>query len=260
MAGLAGSGAQRSRRWLFRALRPSGQGVGRALAQATRPGHPRRCEATEDRDKVMSDEGPKQPNEPTKGPAPNRQPQQRPQTPPFPKQQPPKLAASRARRRNGFLRWAQKPTAWFAVASAILNLVQAGWKYKPDILIAPAASIDQADALGTEFSFTNTGILPLENLTFGCLLKPNMRFENNAPGQQAVSKLPSRKTVTRNCSVHLLSGPFRLQIDHPESLRLQVYVKYKIPYVGWEMQSAADFSVRKSVGQSSYVLVPDYDG
>ncbi len=165
------------------------------------------------------------------------------------------------------LSWLKKPTSWVAIFASIFSIAQVFLKYYPDLNIQVAAITDKNDGLTTQFSYTNTGLLTVHDVRFGCIITPSqdyigkpfkLRTENNTPGQESIELLPRNRTVTRNCLVSTISGPIVITNLRNAPYIVEVYAKFKLPFISRDFTRSTIYSVRKNVQDGSITLVPDY--
>jgi hypothetical protein len=143
--------------------------------------------------------------------------------------------------------------AW-KVASVIFGIIALAIAWRPLITIEPSVNLDTSEPLGMQFKITNSGKLPLSDVSFGCLFNMPPMITNNLAfggrGQEPVKWFPSNQSVTRGCSNAVTGLHSNAAID--------MIVYFHWPYIGMPDHARAHFTTRRS-RTGEFVLVPDIE-
>lgn len=90
------------------------------------------------------------------------------------------------------------------IVLTVLGLVFTYFQVRPDLSIEPDASLRRGEPLSMQFRVQNIGYFPAYDLHFGCefsmeRLRGVLTRDNS--GQEPVTRLGSKESATRNCSV-----------------------------------------------------------
>lgn len=146
--------------------------------------------------------------------------------------------------------WLFRPIALFyAIGLALLNLLQAVAPLWPGVAIATGANLDPSQQFGTAFLVTNSGKLPLHDLTFACaLVGGSMRIGRLAmtDSLRPVPRLDPAEAASRNC--------FAVS-EGIEGAVLRIQVRYHWPFINRTETKTAYFSTQQT--SSGFVMTPE---
>ena len=178
--------------------------------------------------------------------------------------QPPAQAQPPRREWPSWLGWLFRPIALlWALGLAMLNLIQAGVPYLPHISIQASINLNFKDPLATQFVFTNTGILPVYDLKFGCIIDPGNSIVREAePGQEPVATLAAGAPVTRDCAFRSFldprgQTPFLMILSKPAQTVLRPFVEFTWPIIGRKDRVEARYTSKPNRDTGGYSLVPN---
>jgi hypothetical protein len=161
-----------------------------------------------------------------------------------------KTVEARAERRKKSLILEVWKDIWAIVGPAVA-LTAFAFLLWPQVQIEPSAHLDPAKPLATQFKITNTGRIPVYNVTFRCEYGFPLRFEHSGldvPGTELspIPLLRPGQPATRSCAA-------------PDSDAgtpgIRATAMYEWPIIKKADAVPAFFRVVK--GQSSYFLLPD---
>jgi hypothetical protein len=155
--------------------------------------------------------------------------------------------AKRSVLRSGWGLW---KFAW-----ALLGPVFGYLNFSPSISIATGATIDPHQIYSTIILITNTGRVPVYDLSFGCGIgsgsdpKAGFTVLNSNPSinksdLRPMSRLSSGQVASKSCAVGEVSG----------NTGLTFIVHFTWPLIGYKDQRSAVFEVKE--GPSGYFLLP----
>lgn len=159
---------------------------------------------------------------------------------------------------------------WF-VASIVIILMQFAYSYKPRLAIEAGVALDEHDPLATLFRIVNIGPWHLNDIRFSCLvstssvrdltLDSNVMLDgsgNVATGQGPIAQLDRGRSATRDCGVGMSSHFVHIPPYDPTSLRLDITVRFRWPFVAVPDQETRHFTARK-LADGRAILVPDVE-
>lgn len=224
---------------------PSGQGVGRALATAARPGHPRRCEATEDWHQHMK----KPPRRKPKGLKPTAP---RPTEVGFHTQPKPQATQERTPQREktgSRLRIRERYRTFWAYAGPIFTLVSAGALWWPSVTITSGANLDPSQDFQTQVLINNNGKSPVYDMSITCdLVGEEAYIGKLQTPERPIPKIPTLRAgevASRGCLA---------ASKYITGLQLRVHADFTWPIIGRRDRVTSYFSVER--GPTGSVLVP----
>lgn len=142
--------------------------------------------------------------------------------------------------------------AWknfWAFGGPALSLLGAAAYWWPSVAIATGVNLDPTQDFQTQFVVTNTGHVPVHEVSFVCALVGNrasVGHLSTGPSLSPIETLRPGEPASRGCFTASLS------IDGP-MLRVDAY--YKWPIIGQTVRARAYFAVKK--GSAGAFLVPE---
>jgi hypothetical protein len=145
--------------------------------------------------------------------------------------------------------WGLWKTAW-AFIGPIVGLITFYTNFTPAISIAPGVNIDKTQTFSTQLLVTNTGRVPVYNLTFSCgfgssNLMVIKHLETHIQDIAPIPKLIAGQSVSKACA-------YRSEMFG--NLRLNFTVTFEWPIIGATDTKTASFIVKE--GPDGYFLLP----
>lgn len=101
----------------------------------------------------------------------------------------------------------------FLIAASVIGSIAGGYAIiRPDLAVEPDVYLNEKEPFSMQFKVTNSGLLPLYDMTFSCLVDTrhirNNWFANFPNGQTPISRLSSKESTTTSCPAVFGFHPF----------------------------------------------------
>jgi hypothetical protein len=139
----------------------------------------------------------------------------------------------------------------WAIAGPAITLISFAYFLWPEVRIEPSANLDPSKPLATHFRITNTGHVPVYNVTFDCNL-------GGGPGTTSISGLRADPLVFQH--VRILPAGKDIDLACATSAEgqipnMSIVAHFEWPLIGHSDKHLAFFKIVR--GRDGYFLLPD---